>query len=401
MLNIPFIANRTWMSVDHGKKDDMVKLNSAESIRGLACLAVVFSHLSLSFFPFLHHFDSSEVSTSVIQSFFYHSPFAFWYSGTAAVFLFFVLSGFVLSYAILRKPEQAKSKIKSMLIKRYPRLAIPALISCLMVWIVFNTLQIDSSQMKVWFQAYVNQDISLKLAVYEGTIGSFLFAESSVNWVLWTMHIELIGSLVLFLLLYIYQFNRTAFFIASLVLPSLALFLKGEGFFLGISSFVIGIYYYLYGKQLSSLTAIVLFFFGLYLAGAHNQSVSYQWIYSFLGERTYEYSNFLAGVFIIYSILMSPQLSKVLDHPILVWLGKISFSVYLLHLIVLYVVGVPIFNCLLSLGLQYATSAIIASIVFIALTLWVSEYYSRWIDQFAVKFSQALANKLLKPSKEI
>ena len=114
----------------------MVKLNSAESIRGLACLAVVFSHLSLSFFPFLHHFNPAEVSTSTWQSLIHHSPFAFWYSGTAAVFLFFVLSGFVLSYAILRKPAQAEFKIKSMLIKRYPRLAIPAVISCLVVWVV-------------------------------------------------------------------------------------------------------------------------------------------------------------------------------------------------------------------------------------------------------------------------
>lgn len=378
----------------------MIKLNSAESIRGLACLAVVFSHLSLSFFPFLHHFDQAEVSSSAIQSFFYHSPFAFWYSGTAAVFVFFVLSGFVLSYAILRKPEQAKFKIKSMLIKRYPRLAIPALASCLIIWIVFQTIHIDSSHMNGWFQAYVNQDIPLKLAVYEGTIGSFIFAESSVNWVLWTMHIELIGSLALFLLLYIYLYNRTAFFIASLVLACIALYVEGEGFFLGISSFIIGIYYYLYGKSLSSFSAIVLFLFGLYLAGVHNSSWSYQWIYSFMGERTYDYCNFLAGAAIVYSILMSPMLSKILDQKILVWLGKLSFSVYLLHLIVLYVVGLPIFNSLLSLGLQYSTSAIIASVVFIAITLLISEYYSRWVDQFAIKLSQILANQVIKSSKE-
>ena len=374
----------------------MVKLNSAESIRGLACLAVVFSHLSLSFFPFLHHFNPAEVSTSTWQSFIHHSPFAFWYSGTAAVFLFFVLSGFVLSYAILRKPEQAEFKIKSMLIKRYPRLAIPAVISCLVVWVVFQTIHIDSSQMNGWFQAYVTQDVSLKLALYEGTIGSFFFAESSVNWVLWTMHIELIGSLVLFLLLYIYQFSRVMFFIGSIVLPLIALYLKGEGFFLGISSFVIGIYYYLYGKQLSLTLSITLLLSGLYLAGAHSSSASYQWIYAVLGERTYDYCNFFAGVLIVYSILMSPKLSQFLDKKVLVWLGKLSFSIYLLHLITLYVVGVPIFNYLLSIGLQYTTSAIIASVIFILITLWISAYYSQWVDQLAIKTSQKISDLILK-----
>ena len=44
--------------------DKSVKLNAVESIRGLACLAVVFSHLSLSFYPYLHHFDEHEIASN-------------------------------------------------------------------------------------------------------------------------------------------------------------------------------------------------------------------------------------------------------------------------------------------------------------------------------------------------
>lgn len=371
----------------------MVKLNSAESIRGLACLAVVFSHLSLSFFPYLHHFDVNEKTTSSIQYFIHHSPFAFWYSGTAAVFLFFVLSGFVLSYAILKKPEQAKTKIKSMLIKRYPRLAIPAVVSCVLVWIVFLCFDIDSSQVNGWFQSYVTQNITLKHALYEGTIGSFFFAESDTNWVLWTMHIELMGSLALFLLLYLYQTKRSLFFVASLLLPALAWYFKGEGFFLGILSFIIGIYYYLYGRPLKFVPALVLFIFGLYLAGAHSTSWSYQWLTHFMGERTYDYCNFFAGVLIVYSILMSVQLSKLFDKKILIWLGKLSFSIYLIHLIVLYLVGLPIFNLLLSYGMSFSSAALTACAIFILMTLLFAEGYSRWVDQFAIQVSQKIASK--------
>lgn len=378
----------------------MVKLNSAESIRGLACLAVVFSHLSLTFFPYLHHFDVEAKSSSTFEYFIHHSPFAFWYSGTAAVFVFFVLSGFVLSYAILRKPDIAKSKIKTMMIKRYPRLAIPAVVSCLICWAVFQWVDINSTQVNGWFQQYVTQDISFKHAIYEGTIGSFFFAESDTNWVLWTMHIELIGSLVLFLLLFLYQSHRKLFFIGSIVLPLLAWYLKGEGFFLGILSFVIGIYYYLYGKPLKFLSAIVLFLLGLYLAGAHISSLSYQWIYAWLGERTYDYSNFFAGVIIVYSILMSVELSAKFDQKILIWLGKLSFSIYLLHLIILYVVGLPVFNYLMQTGMSYAWSAIVASLIFIGFTLLTSEFYSRWVDQLAIKVSHRLANLLLSSAQK-
>ncbi len=133
----------------------------------------------------------------------------------------------------------------------------------------------------------------------------------------------------------------------------------------------------------------------MYLAGAHNSSWSYQWIYAFLGERTYEYCNFLGGVFIVYSILMSPKLSNQFDHQVLVWLGKLSFSIYLLHLIVLYLIGLPIFNYLLSQGVDYAYAVVVASIVFMGFTLCASEYFSRWVDQFSIRASQKLALKIL------
>lgn len=373
----------------------MVKLNSAESIRGLACLAVVFSHLSLTFFPYLHHFDVQAKAGSSLEYFIHHSPFAFWYSGTAAVFVFFVLSGFVLSYAILRKPELATTKIQHMLIKRYPRLAIPAVVSCLICWAILQATNIPSHAVNGWFQQYVTQNFSLSFAIYEGLIGSFFFAESSSNWVLWTLHIELIGSLVLFLLLFLYQKHRVLFHVGAVVLPLLAWYLKGEGFFLGIASFVVGIYYYLYGKSLKLWSATLLFIFGLYLAGAHNTSTSYQWIFALLGERTYDYCNVFAGFMIVYSVLMSRELSAKFDQKVLIWLGKLSFSVYLLHLIVLYVVGLPIFNSLLNFGVSYAWSAIFASVVFIVLTLFFAEFYSRWIDQFAINSSQQFSKYVL------
>ena len=66
------------------------KINSAESIRGLACLAVVFSHLAMSFFPFLHHFDPNEKTDLAWVYAIHHLPFGFLYSGDAAVFVFII-----------------------------------------------------------------------------------------------------------------------------------------------------------------------------------------------------------------------------------------------------------------------------------------------------------------------
>ena len=66
----------------------MSKINSAESIRGLACMAVVLSHLSLTFVPFLHNYEQSLSSGNSLIDWLYHSPFGFLFSGTGAVFVF-------------------------------------------------------------------------------------------------------------------------------------------------------------------------------------------------------------------------------------------------------------------------------------------------------------------------
>ncbi|MFT4020946.1 MAG: acyltransferase family protein, partial [Acinetobacter sp.] len=158
----------------------MGKLNAAESIRGLACLAVVFSHLSLSFYPYLHKFGRDDHARGQWDYFIHHSPFAFWYSGTAAVFVFFVLSGYVLTYAIL-KNQNVPKKVLEMSLKRYPRLAIPAFGSCILIWLAFSLTDISSLWINSWLRSFTTENITLTQAAYEGTIGAFLFAESSTN----------------------------------------------------------------------------------------------------------------------------------------------------------------------------------------------------------------------------
>ncbi|WP_445115190.1 acyltransferase family protein [Acinetobacter sp. WZC-1] len=374
----------------------MGKINAAESIRGLACLAVVFSHLSLSFFPYLHHFEATDVANNALIYAIHHSPFAFWYSGTAAVYVFFVLSGFVLSYAILKDPAKVRNKISNMMVKRYPRLMIPALVSCVLTWLVFSLVKIDSGPVNSWLKIYITQDFTLKHAVYEGTIGSFFFAESDTNWVLWTMTIELLGSFALFLLIYLYQLKKILFLIGSVAVACLTWYWRGEGFSLGVLSFIAGIYIYLYGRRLSLSVAAPMLLFGLYLAGAHNSSESYGWIYRLMGERTYEYCNFFAGILIVYSILMSRQLSAQLDRKPLIWLGKLSFSVYLLHLLLIYLVCLPVFNALLAIGMHYVSAAVLASVLSILVMLLSADVYSRLVDQFAIDFSNRLAAFIIR-----
>lgn len=181
----------------------MSKNNAAESIRGLACMAVVLSHLSLTFYPYLHNFDKLATSGNQTLDLLHDLPFGFLYSGTGAVFVFFVLSGYVLSYAILSK-KNTTLKIKSMALKRYPRLAIPAGISGLIAFTALSTSIDTSYSVGNFVSHYHSQKYTLLQCLYEGFIGSFLFGQANTNFVLWTMQVELFASFMLFALLYVY-----------------------------------------------------------------------------------------------------------------------------------------------------------------------------------------------------
>lgn len=373
----------------------MSKINSAESIRGLACLAVVFSHLSLVFYPYLHLHETDQSGLPNYDFFYWlhHSPFAFFYGGNAAVYVFFVLSGFVLAYALLRKKENINKKIISMSIKRYPRLAIPALFSVLLYWLFFQ-MNLGMDNASEWIARLGTESDSIFDALYDGIIRSFIFGESNYNWVLWTMQVELFGSFVIFALTYLYLKNKIITALFALFSIGVSALLVSIGFALGIMCFIIGMLIFLYGKKISFPLSLLMLLVGLYLAGTHNTSASYQWIFNILGAKSYSLMSLLSAPLIVYAVLMNEKVSNFLDKKSLVFLGKLSFSIYLVHLLVIYLVAMPLYNALFD-HLGFLTSSIIASLSMVITTVIISIPYSNYIDDLSIKVGKKIEDKLM------
>lgn len=370
----------------------MNKVHSAESLRGLACLAVVFSHLLGTFFPQFHNFSVSELPKFDFIELIFNSPFAFFYSGTGAVFVFFVLSGYVLTLSFL-KSKDPKRKLKESLIKRYPRLAIPAIISCVVMWAVLHA-HVDLHNTSEWFRTLGINNPSILNALYSGAIGSFVFGEKEYNPVLWTMQIELIGSLVIYFSCFLHEKYILKLLLILVSLIS-SLFLSSMAF-LGILSFVLGHFLYFFSKKIPDSLCIFLFISGLYFCGAHNDSVSYTFFNKMLGQRTYNILNFLGGFLIVFSAIKSNAIDNFFNKKSFLFLGKLSFSIYLIHIPVIYLIGVPIFNLSLSIGLGFLLSSLI-SISFVLLFTFISSiFYSRYVDEFAISVSNKLSNICLK-----
>lgn len=362
----------------------MNKIKSVEGIRGVAATIVIFSHFCYIFFPFVHR--ESNGANSIL----YDLPFGFIYSGTFAVYVFFVLSGYILS--LISKSYNTNLFVLS--IKRYLRLGIPVFVSVLIAYVFFILFTVDKSNVSSWISNYGNFDYSLIGAINSGTIGSLFAGDSRYNFVLWTMQIEFFGSILIYISYIQKKINYRNIMILMFILV-ISLYLVqiiNSKLMLGLLSILVGSILYEKGKKLRIELSIILFVVALYLAGFHNNSLSYSIVSSFLGSYTYEICNFFVAIIIVYTILFSKILSDLFSAKLCVFLGKVSFSTYLLHLPILSVFSIYCFNLLyINNSLSYLLIAIITFILSMGMIFSIALYYYKFVDLFSLKASKKVS----------
>lgn len=379
-------------------KPAAVKLAPVEAIRGLACLQVVCSHFALVFWPWLHAFwGVADPGDHPVQRFVHDSPFAFLYSGSAAVFIFFVLSGYILTHVALGRSSR---DLFGLVLKRYPRLALPCIAACLFAYAVIEWMNVDYSDLSVWIQGYGDFPASFSGALRNGAWEVFVSGQSRYNPILWTMRIELWGSWMIFALCY--AFNRwSRLRVALLLACTAALALLGatkvldEEMTYGLLAFVIGSAVRLYLRDLPASVSLLMLAAGLYFAGVHNNSASYAWMQPSLGEHAYMIGNFIAGGLIVTALLFNAVFAKLAATRLLMFLGKVSFSVYLIHLCIVASLAAMIFNALQARDWDYDVSAIVACAIVLPVIYLAATVFHRFVDAQAITLSNKVRDRLL------
>lgn len=171
------------------------KVVELESLRGLAAVIVAVGHYFYGFLPAIH--------TAALGT-----PYFAFFNGGASVVFFFVLSGYVLSIGPLKTGNLGRIVISAL--KRWPRLAGPVLIvSAISGILSVSGLYFNEEAGRItgsgWLRSFnfaFEGGPSLSDALYEGAFSTFFAPGGSnqYNAVLWTMHYEFIGSMIVFAL---------------------------------------------------------------------------------------------------------------------------------------------------------------------------------------------------------
>lgn len=366
------------------------KIKSVEGVRGIACLMVLMSHLSLIYFPFLHSGKVGDLKSS-IEPLITSLPLGFVYSGTAAVYIFFCLSGFILSYCCFKEHEPLLSASK-MLRSRYARLAIPAVASSVICYFVMIS---DIQNNMPWISVFRNgNEVSFIGSIYSGAAESFLLGIGSYNSVLWTMQVEFLGSIGLFLsapFIALSKFKASIPLVATFII---IMFFPGKlGY--GFASFAFGSYIYLSSFKLSKLAAFLLLVVGLYFAGFHFSQSFYRPLFdnelkNFPGGPVSHYYFYcmLAGFLIVCVAMKSDVLKVITENTISQWLGKLSFSAYLLQMPLFYCLSDVLYHYLRGGSKSHVIPSIISMGVILASLYLISYFFYKYIDKLSTKVSK-------------
>ncbi|MCC5658557.1 acyltransferase family protein [Nostoc sp. XA010] len=359
------------------------RIFSLDSLRGIACLIVYNWHFALGFMPVITGVVASNSDYSWTKL-----PIFVFINGSSAVVVFYVLSSYILvdKFFIEEKVQILAERI----IKRWFRLSLLTLSGTTISWFLFRlniynfkeAAQITGSNWLATF-GYASQiptHNSILSAIYQGIFGVFFQGEAYFDSSLWTIKTEFTGSLIVIPVAVIFlEFRKSQL---SLLLLSFTYFMLFNQFNIYMNCFLMGMItsficriYHLekYINKFSNLGIISVFVGSILILGFKENQGFYRFLPHFLASKHNIVYVYTFSACVLIALLQSKFLLKFLTKKPFLYLGKISYPFYVIHILSLFSVGSWIF----ILGWQKIPTYLLLIITYficLACSLLVSNY---------------------------
>lgn len=361
----------------------MNRIAYLDGLRGMACLQVVLYHYACTFWPGV--------------------PLGYFASADSAVALFFLMSGFVLTGSF----EKNSMDVPGNTLRRAVRLVVPAIASVLIAIPcvlaghanaahVAQLTGAEGTRVRMASPALAGlfADLTGRSAML-GYAGVSLLPPSwlppyptSLNPPLWTLSVEFFGSIWIMILVALRtlspRLHRLALLVSLPVIGTNVLLLFTVGHLCAV----------LQGRMQACsrpvLTALPVLGAGLVICGGPVINVRIPWLPAgiFADHMTFSVQIEAGSILIFIGVLMFGALHELLEARPARYLGRLSFSVYLLHGPIM--IGAACFIYLVALPLGGHFAAILTFAVGLALTLGLAAWFERYIDLPVIRLSRAI-----------
>tara|TARA_R110002051_G_scaffold313322_3_gene389315 strand:+ start:5713 stop:6759 length:1047 start_codon:yes stop_codon:yes gene_type:complete len=279
------------------------RLESIDFLRGIAALAVVLYHST--------HNKGLLDTEGIVYNFFK-------FGGGFGVSVFFVISGYILPYSMYKSSYKLKN-YKAFFFKRITRIEPVYIASIIFTIFVFYTC--SQLPIEYWKNGSYNVNFT-NFILHLGYLISFFSQQNWINPVFWSLGVEFQFYLIIGLIFPLFM-RSNKYVTFSLTLIS-ALF-----FWWVFEVFIKGSYLH-YGGTV--LRVLPMFYLGIVLFQFQEKVID-KYLYILLSILLFylcfiefKWSDILAVVFALVIIVTVKK-----AHPVFLFLGKISFSLYLVH----------------------------------------------------------------------
>ncbi|WP_158534772.1 acyltransferase family protein [Romboutsia maritimum] len=369
-------------------KQQSGRIKYIDGLRGICALIVVMSHFMVAFFPSSYWGASLPSHTLYnLDTYLAQSPLSLFYAGNYAVCIFFIISGFVLS----KNYYANNQKINKLATTRYLRLCIPILFSTLIIFIfmkfsIFKSIQASNITGSIWLQNLYNFNPNfgdmLKVTLFD----VFFLGSGKYNTVLWMMSILFYGSFLTIFITMLWS-NIKNRHIIYLIL-GIIFFKLNKIYYI---SFILGIvlsdldtnHKNIINKITGNLYCMFMIILGIYLGcyptGITPTNTFYSWLN--IGEQSYLIYHILGAFMVVLGVICCKKIQIILSKTIFQYLGKLSFSIFLVHIIILSSFSCNIFIKVWNLTQRYQFSFIISFIPSIIIIIGFSHLFYKLIEQ--------------------
>ncbi|KAI9167645.1 O-acetyltransferase PaAT-1 [Paramyrothecium foliicola] len=424
-----------------------------DGMRGLAALFVFFCHYFYQAFVIAESYGCDETNYHILKL-----PFLrLWYQGPAAVCVFFVISGYALSYRptkLIRSQSHADlaTTMSSLIFRRGIRLYLPTAISTLMI---IGLLRIGAYE---WTREFANDRTYMKNVVephpnrmedgyaqlqdwaWEMFRSFNIFtwdagaARMSYDVHLWTIPVEFRCSLFLFLTILgtarlqtrwrfltvagcmwiTYRYSRweLILFFCGMLLAEMD-HIRGAH----VSSPALPVKEEIApAESITSRLKLKPAFWFLVSIGAmylmcqpdSRGHMTPGWVYltSLIPEwwsvEGYRYWQSIGAVIFVYAVGHSPCWQRFFNSGVVQYFGKISYAIYLMHGPAMHTMGYHFEKWAYGVtgveGGQYNVGFLLGSLFVVPTVIWWADVFWRAVDIPTVKFAKWFENKLIVKS---
>lgn len=378
------------------------RINWMDGLRGVAALGVCIDHNLI----FLINKQNDIGILDKINKF-----IVLLVNFSIAVPIFFILSGYVLT----KKYSQNKLGIYISIVQRLLRLWLPAAAALVFAYALFLSnrsahIGIQNYNPSVFFNNFPDNlriydlfhEIFLEIIVVGfpnasnlpysivSNIGSVVVNKAIIP-VLWTLHTEFFGSVMLIIFCnYFYKSRYNAIILSVLIAATFGSY---------VSLFLVGYLFYKYEdyilrENLMTMKIISLIFgFMLYVGFFKDEFIL---IYKYLPAKRlplfgsdYALSTIISAISIFYFVFVSEFAKEIFANRIATFLGRISYSLYLVHHPIMMTLTCSLFIFLHNY-VKYIGAQWLVIVTSISMSIAIATLGERYVDAPAVRMARRL-----------